>query len=147
MCLSIEWRRVADHYKSLCSILPHNYQSTIDKLKTMTQFLKDGGKELSKLTSSSSSADVRKINEKIMTYLIVKLCYNNSDTSLVRLMDESTDSTDTTTGIQQIRCSEYSYVRHRSDATSHSRVFCEYVSHNDTLIEYSRAPVEGKLHS
>ena len=112
MCLSIEWRRVADHYKSLCSILPHNYQLTIDKLKTMPQFLKDGGEELSKLTSSSSLADVRKINEKIMTYLIVKLCYNNSDTSLVRLMDESTDSTDTTTGIhvQQIRCSEYSYV-------------------------------------
>ena len=41
----------------------------------------------------------------------------------------------------------YRYVRHRSDATSHSRVFCEYVSHNDTLIEYSRAHVEGKLHS
>ena len=109
MCLSIEWRRVEDHYKSLCSILPHNYQLIIDKLKTMPQFLKDGGEELSKLTSSSS-ADVGKINEKIMTYLIVKLCYNNSDTSLVRLMDESTDSTDTTTGIQQIRCSEYSYV-------------------------------------
>ena len=39
------------------------------------------------------------------------------------------------------------HLRHRSDATSHSRVFCEYVSHNDILIEYSRAPVEGKLHS
>ena len=103
MCLSIEWRIVEDHFKSLCSVLPHNYQLTTDKLKTIPQLLKDGGEQLSKLISSSSSPDVRKINEKIITYLIVKLCYNDSDTRLVRFCD----STDTTTGIQQIRCGEY----------------------------------------
>lgn len=98
-----------DHFQSLCSVLPHNYQLTIDKLKTIPQLLKDGGEQLSKLISSSS-ADVRKINEKIITYLIVKLCYNDSDTSLVRLcdvMDESIDSTDTPTGMQQIKYCEY----------------------------------------
>ena len=101
-----------DHFQSLCSVLPHNHQLTIDKLKTIPQLLKDGGEQLSKLISSSS-ADVRKINEKIMTYLIVKLCYNDSDTSLVRLcdvMDESIDSTDTPTGMQQIRYCEYTYM-------------------------------------
>ena len=69
-----------DHFQSLCSVLPHNYQLTINKLKTIPQLLKDGGEQLSKLISSSS-ADVRKINEKIITYLIVKLCYNDSDTT------------------------------------------------------------------
>ena len=92
-----------DHFQSLCSVLPHNYQLTIDKLKTIPQLLKDGGEQLSKLISSSS-ADVRKINEKI-----IKLCYNDSDTGLVRLcdvMDESIDSTNTPTGMQQIRYCE-----------------------------------------
>ena len=109
MCLSIEWRIVEDHFKSLCSVLPHNYQLTIDKLKTIPQLLKDGGELLSKLISSSSP-DVSRINERIITYLIVKLCYNDNDTTLVRLcdvMDESIDSTNTTTGIQQIRYGEY----------------------------------------
>ena len=109
MCLSIEWRIVEDHFKSLRSVLPHNYQLTIDKLKTIPQLLKDGGEQLSKLISSSSP-DVKRINERIITYLIVKLCYNDSNTSLVRLcdvMDVSIDSTNTTNGIQQIRCGEY----------------------------------------
>ena len=109
MCLSIEWRIVEDHFKSLCSVLPHNYQLTIDKLQTIPQLLKDGGELLSKLISSSSP-DVSRINERIITYLIVKLCYNDNDTTLVRLcdvMDESIDSTNTTTGIQQIRYGEY----------------------------------------
>ena len=108
MCLSIEWRIVEDHFKSLCSVLPHNYQLTIDKLKTIPQLLKDGGEQLSKLILSSSP-DVRRINERIITYLIVKLCYNDSNNSLVRLcdvMDESVDSTNTNTVIQQIRCGE-----------------------------------------
>ena len=53
--------------------------------------MKDGGEQLSKLISSSPA----KINEKILTYLIVKLCYNDSDTSLVRcnVMDKSVDLT------------------------------------------------------
>ena len=53
--------------------------------------MKDGREQLSKLISSSPA----KINEKIITYLIVKLCYNDRDTSLVRcsVMDKSVDLT------------------------------------------------------
>ena len=58
------------YFQSLCSALPYNYQLSIDKLKTIPQLLKDGAEQLSKLISSSS-ADVRMINEKIITYLIV----------------------------------------------------------------------------
>ena len=32
-------------------------------------------KQLNQLISLSSSVDVKKINEKIITYLIIKLCY------------------------------------------------------------------------
>ena len=108
----IDWRVIEDNFQSLCNVLPHNYQLTIDKLKTIPQLLKDGGEQLSKVISSSSSANARKINEKIITHLIVKLCYNDSDTSLVRLCDvkdESIDSTDRPTGMQQIRYCEYMY--------------------------------------
>ena len=94
--LSTDWGVVEEHFKLLCSVLPRNNQLTIDKLKTIPQLLKDGGEQLSKLISSSS-ADVRKINEKIITYLIVKLCYNDSDTSLVRLCDVMDESNDTHT--------------------------------------------------
>ena len=99
---------IENHFQSFCNVLPYNYQLTIDKLKTIPQLLKDGGEQLSKLISLSSS-DVRKINEKIITYLIVKLCYNDSDTSLVRLCDVMDESTDTPTGMQQIIYCEYMY--------------------------------------
>ena len=135
MCLSIDWRIVEDHFKSLCSVLLHNYQLTIDKLKTIPQLLKDGGEQLSKLISSLSP-DVRMINESIITYLIVKLCYNDSNTSLVRLcdvMDESIDSTNTTSGTQQIRCGEYILCKEKHDKEyrvvnicKFSLAYCEY---------------------
>ena len=91
------------HFKTLCNLLPCNYHLTIDNLKSK---LKEGGKPFSKLTSSSST-DVRKINERIITYLIIKLCYNGSSTSLVRLcdvMDELINPTDALGCVQQIRC-------------------------------------------
>ena len=83
-----------------------------DKLKSIPQFLKDGGEELNKLIS----ADVRKINKKIITYLIVKLCYSDSDTSVVTLcdvMDELTDSTNTPTSVQQINDGTYVHACNR----------------------------------
>ena len=102
---STEWRVLSEHFNSLCNTLPYNYQLTIDKLRNMVEITKDKGEQLSKLITSSS-ADVRKINENIITYLIVKLCYSGSDTSLVRLcdvVDELIDPKGSLTCVQQIR--------------------------------------------
>ena len=96
---SVEWRILEKKFNSFCNILPYNHQLIIDKLRTVPQLLEDEGEQLSKLISSS--ADTRKINEKIITYLIVKLCYSDSSASLCTIMDELIDSTDATTNLQQ----------------------------------------------
>ena len=110
MCSSADWRFLGEHFNSLCNTLPDNYQLTTDKLKTIPQLFSDA-ELLSKMIATSSSSDVRKINEKILTYLTVKLCYNGSGTSLVRpcdVMNESLiNSTDIPTCVQQIRCGTY----------------------------------------
>ena len=66
------------------------------------------GEQLSRLISSSAGV---KINEKIITYLIVKLCYNGGDVAalvgLCDMMDKLIDSTDTPTCIQEIRHGMY----------------------------------------
>ena len=97
MSLSIDWALIEEHFKSFCGAIPLNYRLNIAKLKTMPRLLKDKGEQLSKLISSSS-ADDKKINEKIIAYLVAKLCYNDSSVSL------ADDSTDTATGTQQIKC-------------------------------------------
>ena len=105
MCLSAEWRVLAEHFNSLCNTLPYNYQLTIAKLGNVVQVIKDEGEQLNKLITSSLT-DVRKINEKIITYLIVKSCYNGSGISLVRLcniIDELIEFPGTPTCIQQIK--------------------------------------------
>ena len=106
LVLSVDWRVLKDNFNLLCNDLPQNYHITIDKLKTMLQLSQDERKRLSKLISSSH--DVRKINEKILIFLIVKLCYcnNGSSSGLVRLcdvMDELVDSTDSTSCVQKVR--------------------------------------------
>ena len=91
-------------FSSCCNTLPHNYQLTIDKLRNMVQIIKDDGEQLTKLIISCT--DVREINEKIITYLIIKSCYSGSDTSLVRLcdlMDKVIDLTGTPTCVKQFR--------------------------------------------
>ena len=104
--LSADWRVLENHFNSLCNALSHNYQLTINKLKTIPEFIKDG-EQLNKLISSPD--DVMKINKKIITYLIIKLCYNSKSTNSVTLcdvMDKLIDSTDTPTCLQQIRFGE-----------------------------------------
>ena len=96
-----------EHFYSLCNALPHNYQLTIDKLKTRSLSLKDEGVALSKLISSS--VDVRKINEKILTCLIVKLCYSSSGTSLARLCEVMDELSYSTSCVQQVRRGECIY--------------------------------------
>ena len=111
MCSSAEWRVLTEHFNSLRNSLPYNYRSTIAKLRNMAKMIKGEGERLSKLIKSSST-DVRKINETIITYLIIKSCYNGSGISLVRLcdvMDELIDPTGTPTCVQQIKHGMYNY--------------------------------------
>ena len=84
--LLLDWRALEENFKSLCSLLPHNYH---ERLKSISELLKDGGGQLSKLISSSPA----KINEKIITYLIVKLCFSDRNDSLVscNVIDKSVD--------------------------------------------------------
>ena len=90
--LSIDWRVVEEHFNN---ILHHSNQG---RLKP--GLLKDGGEQLSNLVSTSS-ANIRNINERIITYLIVKLCYNDTDAGLVRLCDVMDESIDRHTDMQQ----------------------------------------------
>ena len=85
MCLFADWSILDQHFNSLCNTVPHNYHLTGDKVKAIPQLVQDGRKQLSKLISSS--VDVKEINEKIITYLIIKLCYNDDSTDVVTLDD------------------------------------------------------------
>ena len=120
--LSVEWRIIGKHFDSLCNILPNNHHLIVDKLKTMLLLLnKEEDRQPSKVmslspsspSSPSSPADVREINERIITFLIVKLCYSDTSTSLVRLcdvMDELIDPVHHLTCVQQIRNSKCALV-------------------------------------
>lgn len=104
-----EWGFLEDQFYSLCNTPPYNCQLNTDKLKVIAQLNQDGKAQISKLISSST--DVRETNNKIITYLIVKLCYNGSDTDLAKLCDimkEMNDSTNTATCTQHITCGKFS---------------------------------------
>jgi len=78
----------------LCNILPDDYQSTLVKLKSLPQLSNEDHQQLSTMISSSS-CEVQLVNEKIVTFLMVKLCYNGNGGSLVKLcnlIDDLIDS-------------------------------------------------------
>ena len=89
--------------------------------------------QISKMIATSSLSDVQKINEKILTYLIIKICYNGSNNSLVRpcdVMDELLiNSTDISTCVQQISCGMYNYLNYVSRFANRSLVctFSKYL--------------------
>ena len=89
--------------------------------------MKDGGEQLSKLISSLPA----KINEKIITYLIVKLCYNDSDTSLVRcsVMDKSVEFTgEDSTNVSSRSKVAVDYLPERSSVVKSSSTECRQQS-------------------
>ena len=61
----------------------------------------------------SSSCEAQLINEKIVTFLIVKLCYNGSSDSLVGLcdvMDILIVSKQSIGCVQQVRCGKCNFM-------------------------------------
>ena len=84
------------------------------------------------MIATSSSSDVRKINDKILTYFIIKLCYNGNSTSLIKpydVMDESfIDSTDTPTCVEQITCGMFNHLNNVSGFANECLV-CTYSTH------------------
>jgi len=102
------------YFPLLCNCLPDNYQSTLDKLKSVPQLSNDDHQELAIMISSSR--DAKLVNEKIITFLIVKLCYIGSSDSLVGLcdvMDNLIDCEELSVCLQQVRNGENKCV-HRS---------------------------------
>ena len=94
-----------DYFSQLCNFLPDDYQSTLVKLKSVPQLSNDDHQQLGTMISSSCEAIL--VNEKIVTFLIVKLCYNGSSGSLVGLcdvMDNLVESDQSASCVQQVRC-------------------------------------------
>ncbi|XP_065894262.1 uncharacterized protein [Dysidea avara] len=102
---SFGWTILDEHFSLLCNCLPNDYQSTLVKLKRLPQLSNDDHQQLGTMISSSCEAQL--INEKIVTFLIVKLCYNGSSDSLVGLcdvMDILIVSKQSIGCVQQVRC-------------------------------------------
>ena len=115
MILFFSDQAVLDQYfPLLCNCLPDDYQSTLVKLKRLSQLSTDDHQQLG--TMISSSCEVKLVNEKIITFLIVKLCYNGSSDSLVGLcdvMDNMVESDQSADCVQQLRCGKnYWFVVH-----------------------------------
>ena len=97
-----------DHYfPLLCKCLPDDYQSTLEKLKSLPRLSTNDHQQLGTMISS---CEAQLVNEKIVTFLIVKLCYNGSSDSLVELCDvmDNLVETDQSAGcVQQLRSGKW----------------------------------------
>jgi len=104
--LFIAERAVLDHFfPHLCNCLPDDYQSTVEKLKSVPQLSNDDHQQL--VTMISSSHEVKLVKEKIVTFLIVQLCYNRSSGGLVGLcdvLDNLVECDELASCVQQLRC-------------------------------------------
>ncbi|XP_065885277.1 uncharacterized protein [Dysidea avara] len=99
-----EWTILDDYFSLLCNCLPDDYQSTLIKLKSLPHLSNDDHRQLDSMISSSH--EVQLVNEKIVTFLIVKLCYNGSSSDLVGLcdvMDNLIVSKQSASCVQQVR--------------------------------------------
>jgi len=76
--------------------LPDDYQSTIEKLRLLPQFLgTDQQQQLNSLIPTTLT-DVKMINEKIITFIVITMSFSSSSGGMQKLcdiMDELTKST------------------------------------------------------
>jgi len=103
----VEWSIVDTFFSPLCDCLPQNYQSTIEKLKSFPQFT--GVEQQRQLNSliPVTLTDVQEINEKILTFLVMSLCYDNSSGGITRLcdiMEQLIEFSESSSCVQEIRC-------------------------------------------
>ena len=71
----------------LCETLPVDHQSTIEKLKNLPEFV--GLEQQQQLDSliPATLMDVKLINKKIITFIVVTLSYNTSSGGMTRFSD------------------------------------------------------------
>ena len=103
LCCFSDQQVLNQYFTLLCNCLPDDYQSTLVKLKSVPQLSDDDHQQLGTMISSCEAILV---NEKIVTFLIVKLCYNGSSGSLVGLcdvMDNLVEVDQSTSCVQQVR--------------------------------------------
>ena len=100
----VDWMILDEHF---CNCLPDDYQSTLVKLKKLPQLSNDDHQQLRTMISSSCEAQL--VNEKIVTFLVVKLCFNGSSDSLVGLREDLVVSDKSASAIQQGRYGTHVY--------------------------------------
>lgn len=105
-----EWTIVDTFFFPLCDCLPQDYQSTIEKLKSFPQFA--GIEQQHQLQSliPPTLTDISAINEKILTFLVMNLCYESNSGGITRLcdvMEKLIEFSDSTSCVQEIRCGMY----------------------------------------
>ncbi|XP_065904723.1 uncharacterized protein [Dysidea avara] len=101
---SSEWSIVNTCLPVLYESLPEDYQSTIEKLKTLPQFL--GAEQQQKLNSliPTTLTDVKLINEKIITFIVITLSFSSSSGGMTKLCDIMDELIESTTCVQEVRC-------------------------------------------
>jgi len=98
---------VDDNFSLLCNCLPDNYQSTLVKLKSLPLISNEDHQQLDTIVSSSPA---QQANEKIVTFLLVKLCYNGSSGSLAKfcdVMDNLVESDELADCVREVLCGKY----------------------------------------
>lgn len=105
-----EWSIVDAFFSPLCDCLPQDYQSTIEKLKSFQQFADvEQQRQLESLIPAALT-DISAINEKILTFLVMNLCYDASSGGITRLcdiMEQLIEFSESTSCVQEIRCGMY----------------------------------------
>ena len=110
-CIFIpEWSIVDTFFSPLCDCLPQDYQSTIEKLKSFPQFVGSEHQHQLRSLIPATLTDIDVINEKILTFLVMNLCYDTNSGGITRLcdvMEQLIEFSESSSCIQEIRCGMY----------------------------------------
>ena len=102
----VEWSIVDTFFSPLCDCLPRDYYSTIEKLKSFPQFAGVEHQQQLKSLIPATLTEINVINEKILTFLVMNLCYDANRAGITRLcdvMEQLIEFSGSTSCIQEIR--------------------------------------------